>query len=296
MSKPSFRKIAYFHLSSKWKNPEIRKLGPFIVELRQRLRDGQTLSMTSRAYRKGFAPRILPEHSIEIRRSGTPILFVLSLSQINAWIGILFMIGSALFISGSAMSLFQIPQQTLNALTYFIGSIFFTLAAYIQYFQAINTDHFAKDAPETAERKRWFDWQPKQIGFWITFTQFIGTLLFNINTFNPFWVQTRFQENLFVWTPNIQGSILFMISGTLAMMEICKGRVWCWKPREIEWNLTFINFLGCVAFLLSALLAFSNPDPLLKEKWIYSDGFTLIGAICFFTGAYLTLSEAGKNA
>jgi hypothetical protein len=285
-------KIAHFHLPAEWKNPEIRRIGPFAVEVVRRLRNGNILTLNSRAYRKGFAPRILPGHGKEIIRSGTPMLFVLSPKQLNWWIGVLFMIGSLHFVAGSWMSLANFQNALAVTLVYFLGSIFFTSAAYIQYFQAINADVFAA-GPESPEGKRWFAWQPRRIDFWVTFTQFVGTVLFNINTFNPFWAHTRELENLFVWVPNIEGSILFMISGTLAMVEICGG--WCWRGRDIEWWLTSINFLGCVAFLGSALLAFSNPHPLFQDKLVWSIWLTLIGAVCFFLGAYLMLPEMSER-
>ena len=280
------------HHPKGWKNPEIRKRGPFIVEFRQHLHDGSILSLSLRACRKGLLPRLLPERVPAAQPPPRPLLFILSSEQLNGWIGILFMIGSALFITGSVMSLIQHPQQKLNALVYFTGSIFFTTAAYLQYFQAINAEFPGDENPEKAPRKSFFAFQPRHLGFWVTFTQFIGTLLFNLNTFSPLWVQTAFQETLFVQAPNTGGSILFMISGTLAMMEVCNGRMGCWRPLEIEWTLTFLNFLGCVAFLFSA---FSASCPPIREKWVCSDAFTLIGAICFFFGAYLTIPETLRH-
>jgi hypothetical protein len=289
-----WRKVGHFRLPADGEPIKTRWLGPFLIEVVHRWRDGRTRLWNSRAYRKGFAPRLLPRHGEETSAPRTPRLFLLSPKQLNWWISVLFMIGALHFVAGSVMALGELVSSFTNNLTYFIGSLFFTSAAYIQHFQAINADRFVAGGSGGAAGKRWLAWQPERIDFWVTITQFVGTILFNFNTFNPFWTQGTVQEDLFVWIPNIEGSILFMISGTLAMMEICHG--WCWRFRDLEWWLTFINFLGCVAFLLSALLAFANPHPIWENKTVWSNAFTLIGAVCFFVGAYLMLPEMSARA
>ena len=52
-----------------------------------------------------------------------------------------------------------------------------------------------------------------------------------------------------------------------------------------------INFTGCVAFLISAFLAFVRPNPIFENLATWSTVFTLIGAVCFFVGAYLMWPE-----
>jgi hypothetical protein len=287
------KKIGHFRLPREWQPLETRTLGPFIVEVVHRLQDGTVRSWNSRAYRKGFVPRVrAAREEMRKRRKGdtrTPRLFFLSPKELNWWISVLFMIGALLFAAGSVIVM-RHPDLAANAnVVFFTGSIFFTSAAYIQYFQAINAQVLAHGLAGDPGGKRAFAWKPRRIDFWVTATQFAGTILFNFNTGDAFWTRTPFQENLFVWWPNITGSILFMVSGTLAMLEICRG--WCWRPRDIEWNITFVNFLGCVAFLISAVLAHAPATPVFENQGVWSTMLTLIGAACFFTGAYLMLPE-----
>ena len=109
--------------------------------------------------------------------------------------------------------------------------------------------------------------------------------------FNLGW----FAQDLLVWTPNILGSILFQISGSLALIEICK-RWWCWNIRQLTWWIGAINFAGCVAFLVSAILAFTPPAPTNALIINWATTFTLIGAICFFAGAFLIWSTLDRKS
>jgi cytochrome c oxidase assembly factor CtaG len=52
-----------------------------------------------------------------------------------------------------------------------------------------------------------------------------------------------------------------------------------------------INFVGCVAFIISAFTAFVRPTPIFGNLATWATIFTLIGAICFFVGAYLMWPE-----
>lgn len=100
-----------------------------------------------------------------------------------------------------------------------------------------------------------------------------------------------FQRDLLIWAPNIGGSILFFASGYLAFIETCHAH-WAWHPRSVSWWLVFANFLGCLAFLISALFAFVLPGPENAVAVTRSVTFTLLGAIGFLVGLLLMLPEA----
>jgi hypothetical protein len=119
--------------------------------------------------------------------------------------------------------------------------------------------------------------------------------MFNVNTFDAFLNLALIGQDLLIWVPDMVGSILFQISGTLAVVELCH-RWFCWRERSLAWWSTMINFVGCVAFLISACLAFVRPEPLLANLAFYATIFTLIGAVCFFVGAYLILPEMSSEA
>ena len=189
------------------------------------------------------------------------------------WVATLFMTGAALFALGCLLYLGGVTHEFTIDAVFFTGSIFFTLAAFCQLYLT------------PAENK---------LAYWSALTQFIGTLLFNMNTFDAFFDMGWIEQDLLIWTPNIFGSILFQISGTLAMRELCK-RGWCWNIRSLGWWIGAINFVGCLAFLASAVLSFVVPSPVSDLHAVLATVFTLFGAVCFFVGAYLMWPEMSQD-
>lgn len=182
------------------------------------------------------------------------------------WVAGLFMIGAALFALGCVLLfLGGVNQEFTIDAVFFSGSIFFTSAAFCQVYHAPAENRLAHMS---------------------SLSQFIGTLLFNANTFDAFFDLDWLGQDLLVWTPNILGSILFQLSASLAVLELYK-RSWHWKFRSLVWWINAINFLGCMAFLASATLSFVMPSPVSDLHVTLATVFTLIGAVCFFIGAYL---------
>lgn len=192
-------------------------------------------------------------------------LWVWEPTQLNWWIATLFMVGSALFALGCVLYLGAFEHEFLLDSVFFSGSLFFTAAAYCQFHLAFSGS---------------------KVSYWSALSQFIGTLMFNANTFDAFFNLGWIERDVLVWTPNIIGSTLFLISGSLAMRDICK-HWWCWNFQNIDWWISVINFLGCVAFLISAVLSFVMPLHVSPINAIWATLFTLLGACCFFIGAFL---------
>jgi hypothetical protein len=99
------------------------------------------------------------------------------------------------------------------------------------------------------------------------------------------------RQDLTIWGPDIVGSALFLIAGYLALIETCHG-CWAWLPRELAWWIVMVNFLGCIAFMASACLAFVPPGGIVASIVIISTGFTLVGSLGFLTGALLSVPES----
>jgi hypothetical protein len=218
--------------------------------------------------------------------------------ELNWWIGIIFALGSLLFLIASWLFLAAqlmrgvlISNAAINTL-FFLGSIPFTTAAYLQLFQAANAGPPMPD-PSKPGRKtfHWLGWQPKEIGWLSCLLQFPGTILFNINTFDslspaPNWLG----QDVLIWLPNLLGSILFLASGVLAFMETCHS-CWAWNPGSLSWWVTVSNLVGCVGFMLSALTSpvwAGGGGPLFPTV---SMSFTLLGALGFLIGSLLMLPE-----
>jgi len=221
--------------------------------------------------------------------------------RLNWWIGVLFAIGSLLFVVGSATSLAPtwfssrpLDSTRINAV-FFVGSIPFTIAAYLQLFQAANAAEFPNHDARVARRLVLIGWRPHNAGWLSSILQFVGTLLFNLNTFDALRPSLNWlHQNFDIWLPDFVGSVLFLTSGYLAYIEIGHAH-WSWKPANISWWVTFINLLGCLGFMLSAMFAFVSPGLPNSLAVSLASAFTLQGAVCFLVGSCLTLPEAASQ-
>jgi hypothetical protein len=287
-------KRGYLDFPAEWEHLESIGVGAFTTQVEHRLPDGSIHIWSSRRHRKGYGPEVVPVNEAEPRTKKRLSLLVWAPDSLNWWIAVLFMIGASCFILGSLLVLAGVSAALLIDLIFFVGSIFFTSAGYSQYNQSINAATSVGISSEPHKRT-WVAWQPGRIDFWVTFSQLLGTIAFNFSTFDAFLDLGWFGYDLTVWVPDMLGSILFLISGTLAVFEICP-HFWCSQSRSFGWWITEINFVGCVAFMISAILAFARPDPILDNLAVYATIFTLIGAVCFFTGAYLMWPEMSVEA
>lgn len=275
-----------------WEQLESSRFGPFINRTVHRLPDGTIDVRTSRRHRKNLGP----EPSAETAEKQRPTLFLWRPHSLNWWIAVLFMIGSWHFVSGSILVLVGSPYVYLIDLIYFTGSLFFTSAGYLQYYQAINApDAIDEDGRTVAPtRRRYLAWMPNSMGFWASFPQFLGTLAFNVTTLTAFLDVEILGYDLLVWIPDYVGSILFLVSGFAAVFEYCNW-FWCWKNRDFSWWIVMINWLGCVFFMVSAFAAFVRPRPLFDNLATWATITTLLGAACFFAGAYLMWPEMASD-
>ena len=91
-------------------------------------------------------------------------------------------------------------------------------------------------------------------------------------------------------TPDVIGSICFLASSWLALLEFCHG-YWCLRLHNLSWWIVIVNLLGSIAFMVSAVFAIAlRGSANLFDLWIVNLT-TCIGAACFLIGAYLLLPE-----
>ena len=267
---------------------------PFVTRRVYRAADGTELVWSSRHHRKGL---VAGEARVAARMAALQHWLWMP-RELNWWIGNIFAVGSVLFALGSVLSLapalaraWSLDTTQINAI-FFTGSIPFTVAAYLQLYQAANAGEFSPSGSGAPAQRRRLGWRPHDAGWSSCALQLLGTVLFNFNTFDAMIPSlTWFEEDLVVWAPNIAGSILFLASGYLAFIETCHGH-WGWKPGEISWCVVFANLLGCIAFMISAVFAIVFPGGPNVEAATISLGFTLLGAIGFLAGSLLMLPEA----
>lgn len=204
------------------------------------------------------------------------------------WCAALFVIGSACFALGSVAGYSSLVGGRADAVTYFVGSIFFTSASYLQYVGCISasptTDHGAR-------RRRWFAVQPGRVDWWATMIQLAGTVFFNFTTGDALIQGLNVhQQDLVIWTPDALGSICFLVSSQLAFAEV--GHRWIsWNPHELGWRIAAINLLGSILFGVSAIAGYVVPaSGDLLDAALDTSG-TFWGAICFLVGAVWMMPE-----
>ena len=171
---------------------------------------------------------------------------------LNLVAAIAFTIGGSLFALGAALAELGTADPTAPACVYFAGGLFFNTGGYASVLQVIN--------PRGQDGWRWWAWEPERVAWVSAALLFAGTILFGVNLADSF-IQgiTAKQENRLIWAPDMVGCVLFIVSGHLALSQICRRRV-CWKPRQLDWWIAMLNQVGSYLFLISALAALTNPQ------------------------------------
>jgi hypothetical protein len=180
--------------------------------------------------------------------------------------GALFAVGSACFVAGPFPGYADLVGPQADAITFFVGSIFFTLGGAVQTSLA---------------------WRPRFSGDWWTATiQSVGTLCFNVSTFlalhtalaNPHY-------DRLVWRPDAVGSVCFLVSGIIGY--VVATHRW-WQPT--------INLLGCVLFGIAAVAGYVVPQSGSILDLAAANWNTSLGAACFLACAVGALRSAPTPA
>jgi hypothetical protein len=137
------------------------------------------------------------------------------------------------------------------------------------------------------ERWRWWAWEPQRVAWVSAVVLFGGTLVFGVNLLDSFLRGlTVQQQNRLIWAPDMVGCALFLVSGHLALKEVCGGRIGI-RRNELAWWIAALNQVGSYLFLVSALAAFVRPETHSAVNEGISNWGTFGGAICFAIGGVL---------
>lgn len=192
---------------------------------------------------------------------------------INAISATAFVIGGSLFALGAALAQGDVGGPRLAATVYLVGGVFFSTGAYAAVLQIVNGPHEG--------RWRWWSAEPGRLEWLSTVVLFAGTLVFAINLVDSFiGGLTPAQVDRLVWSPDVIGCALFLVSGHLAMVEISGTWLPCWRPRQIGWWIVAVNQLGSLLFMVSAVASFIRADGDMIAIAIANWG-TFTGALCF---------------
>ena len=177
------------------------------------------------------------------------------------WTGVLFAVGSVCFLVAPFPGFVELVGSSVDGVVFFVGSIFFTSAAFLQALQAID-----------------------RLDRWSSLIQFAGTIFFNVSTFRA--LQTGLDASAYdrlVWSPDVLGSICFLVSGAVAYAAVRRQR------RALPWWIAMVNLAGCVAFGISAVAGYVVPSTGDALDLAAANAWTSLGALCFLVGSVLLL-------
>lgn len=266
--------------------------GPFVTRIRRRFDDGAVATWESRTARKRGALSVRAAgHRALPRRADRTTLD--RLRRLNTIASAAFTVGGGLFALGAVLTQLAVTGPTASACVYFAGGLFFNTGGYASLLQAINAPRPTPDGTSLRSgRWRWWRYEPSRIDWLSAFVLFLGTLVFGVNLLDSFLQGlTARQVNRLVWAPDIVGCVLFLVSGHLAVTEVCHRARPCLCTRSLGWWIVAVNQVGSVLFMVSALAAFTRPDTGSLVNTDIADWGTFAGALCFSAGGILQFSE-----
>src|SRR3954453_5700627 len=128
-----------------------------------------------------------------------------------------FALGSTCFLVGPFPGYAQLVGGRADAVTFFVGSILFTMGGGLQSWLA------------------WPEWRARRAGgraaWWSAIIQSAGTLFFNVTTYQA--LQTAVSSSDYdrlVWRPDWRGSLCFLGWGAIAYHASARRRGRGWLP------------------------------------------------------------------
>ena len=208
--------------------------------------------------------------------------------RLNAAIAWLFIIGSACFVLGSVPAFVNAVGGTVDGVTYFVGSLFFTSASLLALFQAqtpVMTDVTEHSQAVARQIKPWA-WLPHDRAWLAAVTQFPGTLFFNLSTAAALIRNASVQaQDRHVWRPDFFGSTLFLVSSVFGILAV--GSSGTGRSHSYPWRIAWLNMIGSILFMASAIASYILPSTAEVIAVRVSVAGTLLGAVCFLVGAAL---------
>jgi hypothetical protein len=171
-----------------------------------------------------------------------------------------FLIGGSLFALGAALAQAGV-NPTACATIYLVGGVFFSTGGYASVLQVRGEPRLQRSSAAVL---------------------FAGTLVFAINLVDSFIQElTPAAFDRLVWSPDMVGCALFLISGHLAMAGIAGHFRRIWHRRDLGWWIIAVNQLGSVLFMVSAVATFVRPSSGDMLATGIANWGTLLGALCF---------------
>ena len=169
-----------------------------------------------------------------------------------------FAAGSVCFLVGPFPGYENLVGPGADAVTFFAGSVLFTLGGALQV-------SLAAGGPRAA--------------WWAAVVQSAGTLCFNVTTYRAMDVALSSSDyDRLVWRPDAIGSVCFLVSGVIAYRASGGDG---WQPA--------VNLLGCVFFGIAAIAGYVVPSSGSLLDLAAANWNTSLGAACFLSCALASL-------
>ena len=210
-----------------------------------------------------------PDDRVAVRR----------LLYVNLVAAVAFVFGGSLFALGAVFAEVGVGSLPTVNVTYLVGGFFFSLGGYVSILLASNAD--------SEDRLRWWGFLPHQRDWRSAFVLFVGTLFFAVSLVAAFAQGlTPRQSNGWIWLPDMTGCVCFLVSGRLAMLEVCAGHVRV-MPDVVGWWVVAVNQLGSILFFLAGVAAFTRPATSSAIDIGLVNWGTFAGALCFAVGGVI---------
>ncbi len=277
----------YLGVPAGWERVSAQGPGPFVTSEVLRRPDGTEVRWRSRAHRKGRSTS-----SVGARASDEEPVWWRPRRR-GWWMAVLFALGSLCFAVAALAAQWGSSSRPAIGVTFFVGSIMFTSASYLQYSETVNVQRDLE--PRAARRWRPASWEPRRIDWLAASVQLVGTVFFNISTFTGMKHGfSTHQTNARVWAPDALGSICFLLSSELAYAEVCHRWV-CLRLRSLSWRIVALNMLGSIAFGAAAIASLIEPSSGEPISARVANGGTALGGLCFLVAALALMPEAAAE-
>jgi hypothetical protein len=204
------------------------------------------------------------------------------LTRINAVAATAFVVGGSLFSLGALLAQAHVGGPRSAAAVFMVGGVFFSTGGYASVLQVANAPRGADpDGVVRAPRWRWWSIEPGRLDWASAVALFVGTLYFGASlTAALAGDLTTAQLHRLVWSPEVIGCVLFLVSGHLALTEMHRDR-----PRgrraDLGWWIAVVNQAGSALFMAAAIAAFVRPTSGDELAVGVANWATFAGAACF---------------
>lgn len=183
-----------------------------------------------------------------------------------------FVVGGSLFSLGALLAQADIGGPRLAAAVFMAGGVFFTTGGYSSVLLVANG---------RGGRWRWWSTEPGNLEWGSGVALFIGTLYFGASLLAALIGDlTTAQIHRLVWSPEVVGCVLFLVSGHLALVQLRRERRGG-RSGDLGWWIAVVNQAGSALFMVAAIAAFVRPSTGDELAVGIANWSTFAGAACF---------------